>query len=156
MSRAQPELPLRVVPGKRHDARVLAAQVFERHGIKLREDDPAFALVTLNELTLRKVMGELLQEVDQHIIARLAEFELTMQRVEGRAGKLLAHQVRDSATGLQGALREEIASARLGVQRMVEEIRKTYRAATLARWCAVGAVVAVVVFTCGFWAGRLF
>jgi len=111
---------------------------------------------SLNELTLRKVMGELLQEVDQHITARLAEFELTMQRVEGRAGKLLAHQVRDSAAGLQGALREEVISARLGVQQIVEEIRKTYRAATLARWCAVGAVVAVAVFTCGFWAGRLF
>jgi hypothetical protein len=100
---------------------VLAAQVFERHGIKLREDDPAFALVTLNELTLRKVMGELLQEVDQHITARLAEFELTMQRVEGRAGKFLAHQVRDSAAGLQGALREEFASVRLGVQQMAEK-----------------------------------
>ena len=119
----------------------MAAKVFEQHGIKLGEDDPAFALVTLNELTLRKVMGELLQEVDQHINARLAEFELAMQRVEGRAGKLLAHQVRDSAAGLQGALHEEIISARLGVQQMVEEIRKTHRAATLARWCAVGAVV---------------
>lgn len=134
----------------------IGGAVFERHGIKLREGDPAFALVTLNELTLRKVMGELLQEVDQHITARLAEFELTMQRVEGRAGKLLAHQVRDSAAGLQGALREEVISARLGVQQIVEEIRKTYRAVTLARWCAVGAVVAVAVFTCGFWAGRLF
>ena len=134
----------------------IGGAVFERHGIKLREGDPAFALVTLNELTLRKVMGELLQEVDQHITARLAEFELTMQRVEGRAGKLLAHQVRDSAAGLQGALREEVISARLGVQQIVEEIRKTYRAATLARWCAVGAVVAVAVFTCGFWAGRVF
>ena len=134
----------------------IGGAVFERHGIKLREGDPAFALVTLNELTLRKVMGELLQEVDQHITARLAEFELTMQRVEGRAGKFLAHQVRDSAAGLQGALREEVISARLGVQQIVEEIRKTYRAATLARWCAVGAVVAVAVFTCGFWAGRLF
>jgi hypothetical protein len=134
----------------------IGGAVFERHGIKLREGDPAFALVTLNELTLRKVMGELLQEVDQHITARLAEFELTMQRVEGRAGKLLAHQVRDSAAGLQGALREEVISARLGVQQIVEEIRKTYRAVTLARWCAVGAVVAVAVFTCGFWAGRVF
>ena len=134
----------------------IGGAVFERHGIKLREGDPAFALVTLNELTLRKVMGELLQEVDQHITARLAEFELTMQRVEGRAGKLLAHQVRDSAAGLQGALREEVISARLGVQQIVEEIRKTYRAATLARWCVVGAVVAVAVFTCGFWAGRVF
>jgi hypothetical protein len=156
MSRTQPELPLKVVPGKRLDARVLAAQVFERHGIKLREDDPAFALVTLNELTLRKVMGELLQDVDQHITARLAEFELTMQRVEARAGKLLAHQVRESAAGLRGALREEIASARMGVQQMVEKIQKTHGLSTLTRWCAVGAVVAVVAFACGFWARRLF
>jgi hypothetical protein len=89
MSKAQPELPLKVVPGKRSDARALAAKVFERHGITLREDDPAFALVTLNELTLRTVMGELLVQADQHIKAELAEFQLTAQRVEGRAGKLL-------------------------------------------------------------------
>lgn len=155
MSKAQPELPLKAVPGKRPDVRALAAKVFERHGITLREDDPAFALVTLNELTLRKVMGELLEQVDQHIKAELAEFQLTMQRVEGRAGKVLAQQVRDSAGGLQGALRDEIAAAQLGVQRMVEEIQKTYRVATLARWGALGSVAAVVVFACGFWAGRL-
>ena len=113
MSRAQPELPLKVVPGKRSDARALAAKVFERHGITLGEDDPAFALVTLNELTLRKAMSELLHEVDQHIKTGLAEFQLTMQRLEGRAGSVLAQQVRDSTGGLQGTLREEIASARL-------------------------------------------
>jgi len=156
MSRTQPELPLKVVLGKRSDARALAAKVFERHRITLGEDDPAFALVTLNELTLRKAMGELLEQVDQPIKAGLAEFQLTMQRVEGRAGKMLAQQVRDSAGGVQRALREEIASARLGVQRIVEEIQKTHRVATLARWCAVGAVVTVAVFACGFWAGRRF
>jgi hypothetical protein len=155
MSRVQPELPLKVVPGKRSDARALAAKVFERHGITLREDDPAFALVTLNELTLRKVMGELLQEVDQHIKVGLAEFQGTMQQVEWYAGKMLAQQVRDSAGGLQKAFREEIASARFGAQQMVEEIQNAHRVATLARWCAVGAVVAIAVFACGFWAARL-
>jgi hypothetical protein len=35
MNRAQAELPLKVVPGKRSDSRALAAKVFERHGIKL-------------------------------------------------------------------------------------------------------------------------
>jgi len=156
MSKAQPELPLKVLPGKRSDARALAAKVYERHGIALREDDPAFALVTLNELTLRKVTGELLQDVDQHIVARLSEFQLTMQRVEGFASKVLAQQVRDSAGGLQATIRAEISAARLDVQRTVEEIQKTYRVATLARWCAVGAIVALVVFACGFWAGKLF
>jgi hypothetical protein len=155
MSRAQPELPLKVVPPKRTDARGLAAKVFDRHGIKLGEDDPAFALVTLNELILRKLIGELLEQVDEHIKAWLAEFQVTMQHVEGRAGKVLAQQVRDSWGGLLGPLREEIAAARLGVQQIVEEIEKTYRVATLARWCAVGAVLAIAVFACGFWAGRL-
>jgi len=155
MNRAQPELPLKAVPAVRPDARALAAKVFERHGITLREDDPAFALVTLNELTLRKAMGELLQEVDQHIKAALAEFQFTMRRVEGHAGTTLAQQVRESAGGLQATLRGEIASARLGVREMVEEIQKERRAAMLARWCAVAAVVAVAVFICGFWAGRL-
>jgi hypothetical protein len=155
MSRSQAELPLHVPPN-RMDTRAFAAKVFERHGISLGDDDPAFALVTLNELTLRKAMGELLKQVDQHIKAELGEFQLTMGRVEALAGKVLAQQVRDSAGALQGTLREEIATARLGVQQMVEEIQRTHRVATLVRWCAVGTVLAVAVFACGFWAGKLF
>ena len=155
MSRTQQELPLKMVPPRRPDARLLAAKVFERHGIKLGENDPAFALVTLSELTLQKVAGELLEQVDQHIKAALEEFQLTMQRLEGRAGKTLAQQVKESAGGLQRTLREEIGAARMGVQQLVEEFQKTYRVATVARWCAVGAAVSVVVFACGFWAGRL-
>ena len=120
MRGAQPELPLKVVPGKKSDARGLAAKVFERHGIALKEDDPAFALVTLNELVLRKLMDELLKDVDQHITARLAEFEQTMQRVEQRAGKVLAQQVRESADGLREKIQEETAAARLGMGQMVE------------------------------------
>ena len=154
MRRAQAELPLNVVPEKRSDARALAAKVFERHGITLREDDPAFALVTLNELTLRKAIGELLQQVDQHINVALAEFQVTMQRVEGHACKVLAHQVKESANALKGTLRDEIASAQFGAQGMVQEIQKTFRVATLARWCAVAAVVVVVAFACGFWAAK--
>jgi len=108
MSPAQPQLPLKAEPGKRFDGRAFAAKVFERHGIALKEDDPAFALVTLNELILRKLMGELLKDVDQHMTARLAEFEQTMQRVEARASRVLAQQVRESAGALRGTLQEQI------------------------------------------------
>ena len=155
MSAAQPQLPLKAELGKRFDVRAFAAKVFERHGIALKEDDPAFALVTLNELILRKLMGELLKDVDQHMTARLAEFEQTMQRVEARASKVLAQQVRESAGALSGALHEEIAGARLQVQRMLEEIQQAYRIGALARWCAVGVVLAFLVFGCGFWIGKL-
>ncbi len=154
MTAAQPELPLKVVPGEREDRRTLAAKVYERHGIALKEDDPAFALVTLNELMLRKLLRELLKEVDRHITARLAEFDQTMERVEQRASKILAHQVRETAATMQGSTQDEIASTRLGVQRMLEQVRNAYRIATLARWCTVAAVVVLAVFACGFWVGR--
>jgi len=154
MSRAKSELPLQLVVGKRTDLRSLAATVFERHGIALQEDDPAFALVTLNELILQKLMGELLENGDKHMTARLAEFEQTMQRVEARASKVLAQQVRESAGGLRRTLQEEISSAQLDVQRMIGEIRDGYRVSTLARWSVVTAVTAMVVFGCGFWVGK--
>jgi hypothetical protein len=78
-----------------------------------------------------------------------------MQRVEARASKVLAQQVRESAGGLKGTLHEEIAGAQLQVERMVEEIKRAYRIGRLARWCVVGAAVALVVFVCGFWVGKL-
>jgi CHASE3 domain sensor protein len=154
MSAAQPQLPLKVLPGKWPDVRALAAKVFERHGIALAEDDPAFALVTLNELILRKVIGEMLKEVDQHITARRGEFEQTMQRVEARASQVLAQQVRESAGALRETLREEIGGAHVEARQMLAEVRDACRFGSLARWCAVGVVVVLVVFGCGFWAGR--
>jgi septation ring formation regulator EzrA len=155
MNRAQAELPLKVVPGKRSDSRALAAKVFERHGIKLEENDASFAVVTLNELVLRKLMAELLEQVDQHNKAAFAAFQRIIQGLEGHASNVLARQVRDSANGLKDALRIENASARQDAQRMADNIRKTYRLAALVRSCVVGAVLAIVIFACGFWAGRL-
>jgi hypothetical protein len=143
------------VPGKRSDSRALAAKVFERHGIKLGENDASFAVVTLNELVMRKLMAEWVDQADQHTKAALAAFNRTIQGLEGHASNVLAHQVRDSANGLKDALRAENASARHDAQRMADDIRKTYRLATLVRSCVVGAVLAIVVFACGFWAGRL-
>jgi len=35
--------------------------VFKWHGIALKDDDPAFAMMTLNELRLLKLMAELLR-----------------------------------------------------------------------------------------------
>jgi len=155
MSRPQPALTPQAASGARADARALAAKVYERHGIALHDDDPAFALVTLNELTLRKAMADLLGQVDQRIKSELSQFQLSMERLEVRGGKMLAQQVRDSASVMQGTLREETTAAHLGLQEMVAEIRKTYRFATLVRWCVVGAIVAVAMFACGFWAGKL-
>ncbi|MBV9506968.1 MAG: hypothetical protein JO323_18410, partial [Acidobacteriia bacterium] len=90
MNRAQAELPLKALPDKRSDSRALAAKVFERHGIKLGENDASFAVVTLNELVMRKLMAEWVAQLDQHNKAALAEFHRTIQGLEGHASNVLA------------------------------------------------------------------
>jgi len=154
MSPEIPGLPPNVVSGHRSQFRALAGIVFERHGIALKEDDPAFALVTMNELVLRKLTGKLLKNVDHHMMARLSEFEKTMQRVEQRASEALAKQVRESARGLVGMLREDIAVIRSDIPRMIGEIRDSRRITCRARWVLVTAIATVAVFGCGFWVGR--
>lgn len=120
----------------------------------MREDDPAFALVTLNELMLRKLTSEALKDVEQRIAGRLAVFDQTMQRVEQRASKALGHQVRESSAALQETVQAEIAGARMGMLQMAEEVRKANRGTIEARWYAGAALLAVVTFAFGFWVGR--
>jgi len=53
-----------IAASERPDASPLAANVFERHGIRIGSDDPAFALVALTKLIAPRLMGELLEQVD--------------------------------------------------------------------------------------------
>ena len=51
-------------------------------------------------------------------------------------------------------MQKEIESARLQVQGTIEDIKHAYSSGALARWSAICAVVALVAFGCGFWAGK--
>lgn len=42
----------------RVDAKKLSGEVAERHGLLIREDDPAMALVTMSEIVLEQVLKE--------------------------------------------------------------------------------------------------
>ncbi len=47
------------------DRKRMIGEVAARHGIRLEEDDPAFLLVTLAELTMQDAQGEFLAAVRQ-------------------------------------------------------------------------------------------
>jgi DNA invertase Pin-like site-specific DNA recombinase len=68
----------------------LIAEVAARHGILLKRDDAAFALVTLNQLVLESSIADLSAEMQ----AASAEFERAMDRVQERAGIAVAKQAR--------------------------------------------------------------
>ena len=49
-----------------HDVHELIGKVAEQNGIRLDHDDPAFALVTLNEIVLKATADHLRQEGPVH------------------------------------------------------------------------------------------
>jgi hypothetical protein len=71
----------------------LIAEVAARHGVLLKPDDAAFALVTLNQLVLEDGIKGLAAEIR----AATADFESAFERVQVRAGAALAKDLRQFA-----------------------------------------------------------
>ena len=89
------------------DVKTLIGEVAARHGITLRSDDPAFALVTVNQLVLEQTMLDLIQRTQE----MTAEFDRAGDRLQERAGKVLAGELRKAGAEIRLALRQDIAAA---------------------------------------------
>jgi hypothetical protein len=112
----------------------LIGEVAARNGIRIEPDDPAFALVTLNQLILEEVVQNL---VDQ-IRAATADFELAAERVQSRAGAMLAKEISGRATDSEASTGREVGTTR--------------RRAAL--WFGFGALFGAVLLTLSAWLGR--
>lgn len=72
------------------DVKRLIGEVAAQNGIRLEPDDPAFALVTLNQLVLEETAKRLCDQVS----ITLAQFTESLSKGEHLAGKALAHEIR--------------------------------------------------------------
>ncbi|MEO8663385.1 MAG: hypothetical protein ABI693_33320 [Bryobacteraceae bacterium] len=72
------------------DLKRMLAQVCVEHSVRIDTDDPAVAVVELNRLILESVLAK---ATDQ-IRAATAELDLALERVQVRAGALLAKELR--------------------------------------------------------------
>jgi hypothetical protein len=84
----------------------LIAEVAARHGVLLKRDDAAFALVTLNQLVLEDEIKGLATEIR----AATADFESAFERVQKRAGAALAQNLRQIVVERQHDLEEHLAN----------------------------------------------
>jgi hypothetical protein len=86
----------------------LIAEVAARHGVLLKRDDAAFALVTLNQLVLEDAIKGLAAEIR----AATADFESAFERVQIRAGSAVARDLKQLVVEWQSHL--DAAVTRLG------------------------------------------
>src|SRR5436305_14990208 len=77
----------------------LIAEVAARHGILLKRDDAAFALVTLNQLVLEQAMAE----IGQTLRHEVAEIEAAFVRQQSRSGIIIGREIKRAMTDLQPA-----------------------------------------------------
>ena len=130
-----------------YDKEKLAVAITKETGIKLGPDDPAFAVARLFQVILEQTATNL----KAHLGARLAEFEKSVEKVEGKAGKIIAEQVKKAALEFNSQLDRDLTDARSRVTELVSDVVKSrYQLLILF---SLAFLCAAVLFGGGLWIG---
>ena len=133
------------------DVQRLIAEVAARHRLLLKPDDAAFAIVTMNRL----VLEESLEAIHSRVLEDLTLFETAAQKMQSRAGSVLAAEVREAAAGLREEIRRDIQEARLQASKIVQRVEAAYEQPMSTQKFTIVVLAAVLLFFCGVWAGRI-
>jgi hypothetical protein len=105
------------------DVKRLIAEVAARNGIRIDPDDPAFCLVTLNQL----VLEEAGQQVAQEIRAATKDFQTSFTRLEARVGVILARALKEALASIRSQVELQKSAGATGINarsRKRADIRK--------------------------------
>jgi hypothetical protein len=100
----------------------MIAKAVERHGILLQPDDPAFAIVTLNEMVLESKAAALIQQVDNSI----SEFSVAADRILVRAGAALAEKARTAIEFMRNGVRADLETGGYKARELVIEVYRVH------------------------------
>jgi hypothetical protein len=128
----------------------LIGKVAEHNGIRLEKGDPAFALVTLNELVLRDAVGEIQAELRSTV----EEITESVRRLDARSGAIMAREVTQSAASIRRELQQDINSASLQARELVRRIDSAHRQPAMILWMSIGVLSGLLLFFCGVLVGR--
>jgi hypothetical protein len=123
------------------DVRAMIGEVAAKHGIRLDADDPAFAIVTLNNLMLERTL--------EAAFARAAdlprEWEVAAASIQGRAGERIAQDTKAAIEAIAKAAaaeREKITAAPAAGKE------------TNQRWLAIGMAAGALLLVLGVVIGK--
>lgn len=131
------------------DVKRLAAEVSVQHGIRLDPDDPIMAVVTLNQLVLEQSVGAVVDRV----ASAVRELEQAADKVQARAGIVLAQEVRDCVASLRREMLKDGEAASTSRPTNSGALGDKLSMVAVRKWIAVGFVFAVGLFAAGVWLG---
>ena len=133
------------------ETKELLSEIAKRHGFRLDSDDPAIAIVSLNQLVLEKSAQELCARVGTAI----GNIDSTAKKAETRAVAYIAQEVKQCVSTIGAELQKDIDAARLKARETVEELNSAHREEAMEKWVTVGIIGAVILIALAFWAGAL-
>jgi len=129
----------------------LIAEIVAQHGLLLKSDDAAFALVTMNRL----VLEESLEAISSRVAEDLAQFQASAQWAHKRAASAIAEEVRRSTAALRDEIQRDINTARLRGVEIVQEVKTAYQQPMSNRKFAIVVPAALLLLLCGIWVGKV-
>src|SRR5580692_10490905 len=120
------------------DLKRITAEVAARHGMLVRPDDPAMLLVTMNEVVLQQVMGNIEVRVEQMVAGIEAGFLSAQAEALGSVEKA----ARKAGMAVHEEIQKDVETGRLHARELIVELNSAYSRSAVRRWVAVGLVVA--------------
>jgi hypothetical protein len=132
-----------------HDIPEIIGILAAKYGLFFKPDDPAFALVTMNEMLMERIANELLEQVS----LRLKGFETSFGDLQFRAGKALGRDMKDAAEEIRNELQRDIESAQLKASELVNRIENRYSHKAIAHKVVLNILWAAGWFAAGVCCG---
>jgi hypothetical protein len=139
------------MPAASFDKKHLISELASHYGIRIDEGDPALAIVVLNQL----ILEETIQNINSQLRERISQFDLSVQKVEARAGQALGGEVKAAAAEIRKELDGEIRASSLRCRELLRQVHAAHQRPELIRWAAVGLVFGFILFCCGVWLGKV-
>lgn len=127
------------------DAKRLSGEVAARHGLLIREDDPAMALVTMSEIVLEQV----LKEAEVRLRGILSEAEKTQKKSQQDVLVWVQEEIGRAGSALRVQLQRDIDAGRLQARELVVQLSQVYSRSAVRRWVAMGIVSGLLLVLIG-------
>ena len=127
------------------DAKKLSGEVAARHGLLIREDDPAMALVTMSEIVLEQV----LKEAEVRFRGVLSEAEKSQKRSQQDVLVWVQEEMGRVGSALRVQLQRDVDAGRLQARELVVQLSQVYARSAVRRWVALGIVSGLLLVLIG-------
>jgi hypothetical protein len=120
------------------NAKRLATAVSERHGIRIEQDDPMMAVVTMHQLILEEMVRAMSEQICSALAKATADLEQAAKRVQVRASATIIDEVKQAVAALRREMNSDIGRASLRAEELVNAAARARGYFVISYWWAGG------------------